>query len=205
MRKVVITACVIAVGCARGAASGDTAVAGDSVVVDGPPADAAPPPSVPAAGPGAPATPQPRSPAPVAPPASASSDSVRGTVAVVGTSFERRVMIVRPGDQPRVEVTGPQARLVGHVAGAEVLVVGSVTGRQVEARSFVVRSVDGQPAIDGTLRTQDGVLYIVTANGARTRIVTPPPPLVGQDGSRVWITGDPARGVDSFGFIDPPR
>jgi hypothetical protein len=113
-------------------------------------------------------------------------------------------MIVRSGNQ-RVEVTGPQARLIGHVAGAEVLVVGAMSGTQLEARHFVVRSVDGQPAIDGTLRTEGGVLYIVTSNGTRTRIATPPPPLVGQDGARVWITGDPATGINSFGFIDPPR
>ena len=114
-------------------------------------------------------------------------------------------MIIRPGSLPRVEVTGAQARLLGHVAGAEVVVTGALSSTQLEATSFTVLSVDQQPAIDGTLRTEGGALYIVAPNGSRTRIVSPPPPLVGKDGSRVWITGDPAKGVNSFGFIDPPR
>jgi hypothetical protein len=124
---------------------------------------------------------------------------------VVGTSFEKRVMIAEQGTQRRVEVGGAISSLIGHVAGAEVVVFGMLLGPRIEAARFLVRSVDGQPAMDGSLKTENGVLYIVTAGGTRTRIVSPPPPLVGQDGARVWITGDPARGVSSFGFIDPPR
>jgi hypothetical protein len=112
-------------------------------------------------------------------------------------------MVTSPGR--RVEITGPMAGMIGHQAGAEVSVVGTTAGGKLEAASFVVRSVDGQPAIDGKLRTEAGALYIVTANGSRTRIVSPPTPLQGQDGARVWITGDPAKGVSSFGLIDPPR
>ena len=140
----------------------------------------------------------------VPPPPLAITDSVRGIVSVVGTDRERRVMIARPGGGKRVEVTGPLARLVGHVAGADVSVVGTSSGTSLEATRFLVKTVDGAPAIDGTLKTEGSALYIVTVDGTRTRIVAPPPPLVGHDGARVWITGDPSRGVASFGFIDPP-
>jgi hypothetical protein len=132
-------------------------------------------------------------------------DSIRGVVSVVGTSFDKRVMIAERGTQRRVEVVGTQASLIGHVAGAEVSASGALSGTQLNANRFVVRSVDGQPAIDGMLRTEGSSLFIVTADGVRTRITAPPPPLVGHDGARVWITGDPTKAVSSFGFIDPPR
>jgi hypothetical protein len=209
MRKFIIAACLASVGCARGGASADSAAAAapDSTAVPGQPAAPATQPSSDTA-----ATPVPkRPPSPATsgrgatPPAPAArDDSVRGIVSVVGTSFEKRVMVAAAA-QRRVEVTGPLSNLIGHVAGAEVIVAGAMSGTRIEARRFLVRSVDGQPAIDGTLRTEGGLLYIVTASGTRTRIVAPPPPLVGQDGARVWITGDPAKGVSSFGFIDPPR
>jgi hypothetical protein len=114
-------------------------------------------------------------------------------------------MIAERGTQRRLEIVGTQASLVGHVAGAEVSAAGTLSGTQLNAGRFLVRSVDGQPAIDGTLKTEGGSLFIVTADGARTRISAPPPPLVGHDGARVWITGDPTKAVSSFGFIDPPR
>jgi hypothetical protein len=135
--------------------------------------------------------------------ATSAADSIRGIVSVVGTSFDKHVMVTSPGR--RAEITGAMAGMIGHQAGAEVTVVGKTAGDKLEATGFIVRSVDGQPAIDGRLRTEAGALYIVTADGSRTRIVAPPPPLQGQDGARVWITGDPAKGVSSFGFIDPPR
>jgi hypothetical protein len=131
-------------------------------------------------------------------------DSVRGIVSVVGTDRDRRVMIARTDGGRRVQVTGPLARLIGHVAGADVSVVGTSSGTSLEATQFLVKTVDGAPAIDGTLKTEGPALYIVTTDGNRTRIIAPPPPLQGHDGARVWITGDPSRGVASFGFIDPP-
>jgi hypothetical protein len=134
----------------------------------------------------------------------ATLDSVRGTVAVVGTSFEKHVTVAVPGGR-RVTITGSLAPMIGRTAGADVSVVGQSAGTSLEATRFVVRTVDGQPAIDGTLKTEGTTLYILTATGTRTRIVSPPPPLVGHDGARVWITGDPSRGVSSFGFIDPAR
>lgn len=209
MRKLLIAACFASAGCARGGGGADSARAApaDSTIVPGPPAV----PSTQTA-PNSTAAPTPKT----SPPASArgstsasttpapGADSVGGIVSVVGTSFEKRVM-VGPAGRQRIEVVGSIANLIGHVAGAEVMVFGRLSGARLDATRFVVRSVDGQPAIDGILKTEAGALYIVTPGGTRTRIMSPPPPLVGQDGARVWITGDPARAVSSFGFIDPPR
>jgi hypothetical protein len=133
----------------------------------------------------------------------APTDSVRGIVSVTGTSIEKHVMVV--AGSRRIEITGPVASMVGRLAGAEVSVAGTPRGSGLDGTHFTVRSVDGQPATDGVLRTEGANLFIVTASGAKTQIVNPPPPLQGRNGARVWITGDPARGVASFGFIDPPR
>jgi hypothetical protein len=211
MRKIAIVGCAVGIACARAGGSADS-VAADSVVVSGPPAVPATLPPPPDSMIGVSGTlgkqPTPKTSSTVTPApagdARAVADSVLGIVSVTGTSFDKHVMIAQPGGR-RIEITGALASLIGHVAGAEVSVAGSLAGARLEATRFVVRSVDGQPAIDGKLLTAAGVLYIVTADGVRTRIVAPPPPLQGQDGARVWITGDPARSVESFGFIDPPR
>jgi hypothetical protein len=210
MRKLVIVLGLGSLACAREASKVDTAASRDSTVIAGAPAvptsqtpaeTAKTPPTKPPAG--APASTAPKTTPPA--PSDGKPDTVRGIVSVVGTSFDKHVMIAEKGSQRRFEVIGNMAALVGHVSGAEIVASGAVSGKQLSATRFVVRSVDNQPAIDGTLRTEGGALYIVTAEGARTRIAAPPPPLAGHDGARVWITGDPAKGVASFGFIDPPR
>ena len=209
MRKLAIVAGLVSVACAKESGKVDSAVVRDSAVVAGAPA--VPVTQTPPDTANAPARPSPTTPGKVAtrstPPAAteARTDSVRGIVSVVGTSFDKHVMIAERGGQRRVEVVGSLSALIGHVSGAEIAAFGALSGTQLNASRFVVRTVDGQPAIDGTLRTEGGSLFIVTAEGTRTRISAPPPPLVGHDGARVWITGDPAKSVASFGFIDPPR
>lgn len=186
------------VACGRGVGSADTATRRDSTVVAGPAAVPTTLPPADTAKSTAPTSAKATSPA-------AKPDSVRGTVSVTGTSFEKHVMIAERGTQRRIEVTGALASMIGHVAGTDIVASGQRSGTRLEATRFVVRTVDGKTAIDGILRTENGALLIVTADGSRVKIVAPPPPLLGRDGARVWITGDPARSVASFGFIDPPR
>jgi hypothetical protein len=207
MRIVILTAMGLTAACGRGGAASDSTVVKDTITVAGPPAvptvQAPPPPEQKASNP--PAA-QPTSAAASKTAAAApASDSIRGTVSVTGTSFEKHVMVAEPGTHRRLEIIGPLATTIGRVAGTEVTVSGSLSGAQLEAKQFVVRVADGKPAIDGMLKTEGGSLFIVAADGMRTRIVAPPPPLVGKDGARVWITGDPAKGIASFGIIDPAR
>jgi hypothetical protein len=209
MRNLIIAVSLGAMGCAAESETVDTTLVSDSSVVAGAPAvPVTQPPAETAKAPNTRTTPTPTPPSTKTSPTTtnpARPDSVRGIVSVVGTSFDKRVMVAEQGTRRRVEIVGSQSSLIGHVAGTEVSVAGTLTGTQLDASRFVVRSVDGQPAVDGTLKTENGSLFIVTSDGKRTRIVTPPPPLVGHDGARVWITGDPAKSVSSFGFIDPPR
>jgi hypothetical protein len=129
---------------------------------------------------------------------------VRGIVSVVGTDRDQHVMIARPGGGKRIEITGPVAALIQRVAGADVSVVGKMSGTSLEAARFIVKTVDGDPALDGTLKVEGSSLFLIQIDGTRTRIVVPPPPLMSLDGARVWITGDPSRAVASFGRITPP-
>jgi hypothetical protein len=133
------------------------------------------------------------------------SDTVRGIVSVNGTDRNKRTMIAPAGGGRHVEITGPLATIVARAAGTDVWVTGTSSGTSLAATRFLVRTADGAPAIDGRLRIEGGVTYIVPDDGTRIRIVNPPPSFQGRDGGRVWITGDPARGVAAFGFIDPPR
>ena len=134
----------------------------------------------------------------------AAADTLRGIISVNGTDRDHHTMIA-PSAGRRAEITGPLAVIIGRTAGADVWVSGRATGTSLAADRFVVRTVDGAPAIDGTLKLDGTALYIVTADGARNRILNPPPAFQGRDGARVWITGDPARAVASYGFIDPAR
>lgn len=217
MRKTLLAGCVMLGACGGSGASADSATAHDSAIVAGTPA--VPTTTVPAdstqtpavtgvskqtsTAPTPPARGAAKQPPPPPPVSAASTDSVRGIVSVTGTSFDKHVMVAGGGG--RTEIIGSLTSLIGHVAGTEVSVVGKAVGKQLEATSFVVRSVDGQPAIDGTLKTEAGVLFITPVGGSRIRIANPPPPLLGIDGARVYITGDPSKGVSTFGFIDPPR
>lgn len=133
------------------------------------------------------------------------SDTARGIISVNGTERDKHTMLAPVGGGRHVEITGPLATMIGRTAGADVWVSGTLSGTSLEATQFVVRTVDGAPAIDGTLRIENGVTWLVPASGARVRISSPPPAFRSLDGARVWITGDPARGVASYGRIDPAR
>ena len=221
MREYVILACLISVaGCSGHRGPAQDSARADTSIVSGPPA-VAPIPPVPAVdsasrpqaapslsktsdarkSPGVHPTaaslenrPKPSTGALVTPGPTIATDTVRGIISVNGTDRDRHVMVAPLGGGRHVEVTGPVAPLVGHLAGADVWVAGTQSGTSLQAARFMVRTVDGMPALDGTLKTEGGALYIITDGGGRNRIVTPPPPLVGRDGARVWITGDPAKG-----------
>lgn len=140
---------------------------------------------------------------PVNPPASAGvPDTARGTPAVVGTSFQSHVVLQRPGGGSSIQLDGPQAKLIGQQSGADVWVEGTrdATGT-ITVKRFVVRSVDGSPAIDGVLRADGTGLALVTPDGVRHALKSAPEALRQHVGHRVWVTGA-ASGPLAFGVID---
>jgi hypothetical protein len=140
--------------------------------------------------------------------AAATADTLRGTVAVVGAAPLGRVVLRPAAGGAEVELVGPQREALARVAGAEVVAVGrpapgTAPGPALEAASFTVTAVDGQPAVDGRLEREAGRLVLVTADGRRIRLVRPPAALEAWVGARVWVAGPLDREPQAFGMIEP--
>jgi nucleoside-diphosphate-sugar epimerase len=91
-------------------------------------------------------------------------------------------------------------------SGADVVVRGRRTGdRAIEVSGYEVRTVDGVTAITGTLTAEGDRLVLVTDAGRRYPIARPPAPLREHVGARVWVTGDPATTIGSYGVLRPKR
>jgi len=137
---------------------------------------------------------------------SSAADTARGIVAVVGTSFDSRV-VIRPSSGGRpISLIGPQAKSVGRMSGADVWVTGSRDERgEINVSRFTVRTVDGVPALDGTLITRGDQLLLVTRDGKQHVIGNAPAALRQQVGARVWVTGPLDKGPVTFGVIEERR
>ncbi len=135
--------------------------------------------------------------------AAAAADTLRGIVAVVGSAVDEHVVVRPNGGGPAVTVLGREAPALGRLSGAEVWIAGTPAPmRGFTASRFLVRSVDGAAAIDGTLaRRSSGYVIVTTAGGAERSLAKPPAALVTHVGARVWITGSLDTGALAFGVI----
>lgn len=133
----------------------------------------------------------------------AAGDTLRGVVAVVGSAIDEHVVVRPDGGGPAVTVLGAQAAALGRLSGADVWIAGVPRPmRGFTVTRFLVRSVDGAAAIDGTLaRRGAGYVIITTAGGAERAIAKPPAALLTHLGARVWVTGSLATGAITFGVI----
>jgi hypothetical protein len=131
------------------------------------------------------------------------ADTLRGIVRAVGAGIDARPMLRPNGGGLQVTLLGNQAAALERLSGADVWVSGKRSGtRSINVDRFLVRSVDGVPAIDGTLIARDGGYAIVTtADHAEHPIVSPPAALRSHVGARVWITGALETGAVTFGVI----
>jgi hypothetical protein len=134
----------------------------------------------------------------------AGTDTIRGTIRVVGSAVDEQVVVRPSGGGAAVTLLGSQSAALGRLSGVDAWVSGKREGaRRMTVDRFLVRSVDGVPAIDGTLIARDGGYAIVTtADHAEHPIVNPPAALRSHAGARIWITGDPQATIASFGVID---
>lgn len=208
-------AAVSAFGCGRAPGRADSAsstVGGDSSRAGGSvgaessslapaPAGATPPARLPASS----ATPADHSvrPSGAPVPPAAGADTVRGVVAVVGSTVDEHVVVRPNGGGPAVTALGPQAAALGRLSGADVWIAGTPAPmRGFTVTRFLVRSVDGAAAIDGTLaRRGAGYVIVTTASGAERAVAKPPAALVTHVGARVWVTGSLETGALAFGVI----
>ena len=134
------------------------------------------------------------------------ADSARGIVSVVGTSFDSRV-VLRPARGVRpVTLIGPQTRIIANLSGADVWASGARDDNgNLRVSRFLVRSVDGSAAIDGTLIARGEGLLIVTRDGVQHALGNPPTALRDHVGARVWVTGPLEKGPLTYGVIEERR
>lgn len=206
-------------GCGRGDARSDTALAADSAVqaaraavdsavplpdtlVPTAPRDSAAtgrgPAAVPAAAPSKPST----APSTPAREGTASSDTLRGKPAVVG-SMPFTQVVLRPAAGGAVTITGPLAKEIGRASGADLWVRGARDARGFEASEYRVRTVDGVAALDGVLVVEGENTYLRLADGSRRALRAAPAALRAEAGARVWVTGGLDQPVAAFGILRP--
>jgi hypothetical protein len=146
------------------------------------------------------------SPASAASTASTSSaapiDSLQGIVSVTGTGFEQRLVLQAPSRPVGLQAATRDSAALSRLGGVEVLVRGRADGNSFRVESFTARRVSGSTVLDGMLRLEGSTLVLETAGG-RVMFGNPPPALRAMTGARVWISGRPDTGPNSYGVIIP--
>jgi len=130
------------------------------------------------------------------------------------TTDLRSSFTLNTDDGREIVVVGANLASVARVDMAEVEVRGAWNADgALEVNDFVVRSVEGAPALDGILVARfdgDGqdlvggvpVGYeLQLTRGGTIALTDPPADLVAHLGERVWVTGDPTAPPTAFGFI----
>jgi hypothetical protein len=131
----------------------------------------------------------------------AASDSVAGTLRVVG-SAPVNVRLVIQSAAGSATVGGPLAAELRNLAGAEVTLAGRREGADFVATGYRVRSVEGRPVTLGTVEAAEGsYLTLRTAEGELVYLVSPPAGM--RPGQKVWVQGPSAVMVQSFGTVRP--
>ncbi|HYW32522.1 MAG TPA: hypothetical protein VE869_13560, partial [Gemmatimonas sp.] len=116
-------------------------------------------------------------------------DTVRGVIALVGTSPAQQAML-RDARGAMITLSGMATSGLVELEGAEVVVRGvKVTGRDVVVADYFVRAVDGVPSVDGRLEEAGGGWTVTLSDGSgRQRLASTPARLRALAGSRVWIS-----------------
>lgn len=133
----------------------------------------------------------------------AAGDTLRGTVAVVGSEPATMVALRPVGGGAEVLLDGEPVRELRTLSGVEVQLTGRAGPgeRRFTVRSFAVRGVDGVPAVDGVLVAEGDALYLRLSGGELRRIAHPPAALRALVGRRVWVAGALEREVAAFGVV----
>ncbi len=141
-------------------------------------------------------------------PASASSpieqDSLRGVVSVVGTTFERRIVLLSGGRATSLAATTGDSAALSRLGAVEVVVRGRAEGGTFHVDSFTAERVDGAPVVDGVLIRDGERLVLVTSTG-RILLGNPPGAFQRMVGARVWVGGPLDTGPNNYGVIVPAR
>jgi hypothetical protein len=135
----------------------------------------------------------------------ARADSVSGTIAVTGTTFDEQIILrTSTGVRTLVAQSGADSAALRRLSGVEIVARGRSDGRIFLMSNFLVTRAEGRPVTDGVLRQTNGRLVIATRTGTY-ELGNPPTALQALVGARVWLSGPLDSGPTSFGLITPPR
>ncbi len=147
----------------------------------------------------------------------ASTDSVRGVLTLVGSEPGTVLFIAAPaGGVDAVALTGAQVELLRRVVGLEIVITGRRTGQLVigaaargvaefDVSQFVVRSAEDVAAHDGVVVGKTGAFLLRLADGQELPIASLPSSLRRMIGARVWLAGPLDAAPQSYGVIRDPR
>jgi len=136
-----------------------------------------------------------------APVATASADTLRGTVEVVGSEPGTSVVLT-DGRGGAVTLEGERQVLLA-LQALEVTVHGRMMEgpRRFHVERVAVRSANGVAAVDGVIAREAGRAVLVTGDGRRLPVPHLPAQLAAKVGARVWLAGPLDRHPDTFGVI----
>ena len=132
--------------------------------------------------------------------AGCSHPTLNGIVRVTGVMPFQDVVLAPAGGGESIPLLGSAA--LERVAGLEIAAAGSYEGAKFRVERFTVIGANGVPATDGTLERDNGNLVLVTRDGVRHTLVSPPPGLRAQLGRRVWVSGPLDREPVAYGMIE---
>lgn len=129
-------------------------------------------------------------------------ETLRGRTAVVGSAPMNVRTALQAADGRSLTLTGPLSAELGRLSGAEVEVEGRVAGGEMEATAYRLISVDGRPALVGTVEpAPGGGLQLRLEDGSAVRLGAGAEAL--RAGQRVWVQGPTQVQVQTFGVIAP--
>jgi hypothetical protein len=132
--------------------------------------------------------------------AGCSHPTLNGIVRVTGVMPFQEVVLARGDGGESIPLLGPPA--LERVAGLEIAATGSYEGAKFRVERFTVVGANGLSATDGTLERDNGNVVLVTRDGGRHTLVSPPPGLRAQMGRRVWVSGPLDREPVAYGVIE---
>jgi hypothetical protein len=141
--------------------------------------------------------------------------SITGMIRLVEPN-SRNGAILSTGDGPDITLEGGDFSSLAGVDRVEVEVRGNWGGDRVfEVNDFVVRSVEGAPALDGILiavyedqtdeKDATTVYALNLTRGGSATLTDPPADLIAHLGQRVWVTGGTDGPPTAFGTINESK
>jgi hypothetical protein len=142
-----------------------------------------------------------------APPSSQRVAHAEGVVRVVGSEPVDVHVLVEPESGDGVRVVGPLRDEIRRLAGAHVTIEGRidespshVASRQIEASSYEILSVNGEPVVVGVVQGKTGGWTVLkTRDGELVYLASAPDSI--RTGQTVWVQGPRSLVVQSYGIL----